>query len=267
MTDARSLSADHQEALRQKAIRLRKRGRTYRYIADLYGVHPNTVFRWVKTYEKSGAKGIKAKSKGPRGKLKRGLTPMQELKIIEWMLKNDASTVHPSDVLWTSEAVYRLVTQRFKHKLTSRTVHNYMRRWGIVSTKPDGQLAARSVKIRDQDETQIFWWEAKELAHWSDRVADYQKSKPYAQDVVRLRAETKMLSITDSKNKLHFHLVEDGWVDLAQEIIRFLTLMLKQTEKSMCLVARNALDLDRVEVKEWIQSCDRIVVLNQKEAP
>uniref|UniRef100_UPI000A4830C7 helix-turn-helix domain-containing protein n=1 Tax=Marinobacterium profundum TaxID=1714300 RepID=UPI000A4830C7 len=50
-TDARKLSTEQQELLRQQAIRLRLEGKTFREIGQLLNVHPDTVGRWYQRYE------------------------------------------------------------------------------------------------------------------------------------------------------------------------------------------------------------------------
>ena len=57
-TDARQLSTEQQELLRQKAIQLREKGKTFRQIGQLLDVHPDTVGRWYKRYQTGGAEAI-----------------------------------------------------------------------------------------------------------------------------------------------------------------------------------------------------------------
>jgi transposase len=52
-TDARKLSPEQQELLRQKAIRLREKGKTFRHIGQLLDVHPDTVGRWYNNWSPS----------------------------------------------------------------------------------------------------------------------------------------------------------------------------------------------------------------------
>ena len=66
--DARKLSTDAQQQLRNQAIRLRKQGRTYKEIAEIVGVQLTTVCQWRKLYERDGAKGLCIRKRGrPKG--------------------------------------------------------------------------------------------------------------------------------------------------------------------------------------------------------
>ena len=46
--DARKLSTEAQQQLRNQAIRLRKAGNTYQAIAEVVGVHHTTICKWYK---------------------------------------------------------------------------------------------------------------------------------------------------------------------------------------------------------------------------
>jgi len=48
--DARTLSPQTQEQIRKQAIRLRKKGESFVDIAELLGVHRNTVSGWWHRY-------------------------------------------------------------------------------------------------------------------------------------------------------------------------------------------------------------------------
>ena len=62
--DARTLSPQTQEQLRKQAIRLRKKGISFVSIAELLGVHRNTVSGWWRRYEAQGAKALKSRNRG-----------------------------------------------------------------------------------------------------------------------------------------------------------------------------------------------------------
>ncbi len=64
ITDARKLSAEQQQLLRQQAIELRKKGKTFLEIGALLNVHPDTVGRWYKRYQEGGKKALVVKSVG-----------------------------------------------------------------------------------------------------------------------------------------------------------------------------------------------------------
>ena len=62
--DARKLSTEAQQQIRNQAIRLRKSGRTYKEISEITDVHLSTIARWHKAYERNGTKAIRIKKRG-----------------------------------------------------------------------------------------------------------------------------------------------------------------------------------------------------------
>jgi transposase len=53
----------------------------YRDIAEIVGVHPNTVGKWCRQYAKHDTKGIKIQKRGRTAGDQRTLTPEQEKRI------------------------------------------------------------------------------------------------------------------------------------------------------------------------------------------
>jgi len=62
--DARKLSTEAQQELREMAIRLRESGQTYKLIAQTIQVQASTVCAWYKAYERGGKKALKIKKRG-----------------------------------------------------------------------------------------------------------------------------------------------------------------------------------------------------------
>ena len=52
--DARKLSTEAQQQIRNQSIRLRKHGKTYKEISEITCVHQNTIARWCKDYQHKG---------------------------------------------------------------------------------------------------------------------------------------------------------------------------------------------------------------------
>ena len=62
--DARKLSTEAQQQLRNQAIRLKKAGRTYKEIAEITGVHGTTACKWYKAYLRGGKTAVTIKKPG-----------------------------------------------------------------------------------------------------------------------------------------------------------------------------------------------------------
>jgi len=134
--DARKLSTEAQEQLRRQAVRLRKRGDSYKSIGEIVGVHPQTVSRWWKKYEKEGAKGLKIERRGRREGEKRTLSPAQESEIQKLIIENTPDQLKLTFALWTRQAVQEIIKGQFSIKMPIRTVGEYLSRWGFTPQKP-----------------------------------------------------------------------------------------------------------------------------------
>ncbi|MFQ5687515.1 MAG: helix-turn-helix domain-containing protein [Candidatus Scalindua sp.] len=64
--DARKLSTEAQQQIRNQSIQLRKSRKTYKEISEITCVHNNTIARWCKAYQRKGAKAIQIKKRGRR---------------------------------------------------------------------------------------------------------------------------------------------------------------------------------------------------------
>jgi transposase len=132
--DTRSLPAIAQEDLRKKAVKAVMEGKTPDEVAEILGVSPQNVRKWVKKYRQGGAKALKAQRKGRRkgGKLR----PWQQAQIAKTVTKRTPEQLQLPYYLWTREAVGQLIEQRFEIKLSVCSVGRYLSRWGFTPQKP-----------------------------------------------------------------------------------------------------------------------------------
>ena len=134
--DARKLSQETQEQLRKQAIRLRKQGKTYKEIAQIVGVHDNTIWKWWKKYEAEGAKALKAQKRGRREGTQRSLDSSQEAKIQKLISDKTPDQLKLAFALWTRQAVQELIRLHCGFQMPIRTVGEYLKRWGFTPQKP-----------------------------------------------------------------------------------------------------------------------------------
>ena len=80
-TDARKLTTEQQQLLRNQAIKLRKQGKKYKEISEITGINPTTICTWWKSYEREGHKALKIKKRGRELGANRNLTLEQEKEI------------------------------------------------------------------------------------------------------------------------------------------------------------------------------------------
>lgn len=135
-TDARQLSSAVQEEKRKQAIRLHKKGKRYKEIAELVEVHFETVGKWVRAHRASGMKALSSKVRGRKKGASRKLTPEQEKTIQQLIIDKTPDQLKMVYALWTRKAVSELIEDKFGIKLAIRTVGNYLSSWGFSPQKP-----------------------------------------------------------------------------------------------------------------------------------
>jgi transposase len=133
--DARSLSAQAQEALRRRAVQAVQGGMTQTEAARLFGVARGTVAKWMKHYRQGGGKALRARPQGrPRGQSR--LKNWQAAQIVRTITDRTPDQLKLPFVLWTREAVGGLIEQRFGVCVSLMSVGRWLRRWGMTAQKP-----------------------------------------------------------------------------------------------------------------------------------
>src|SRR4030042_432848 len=133
--DARKLQPIVQEELRRRAIAAIHGGMRQVEAAEVFGVARKTVWQWLTAYTTSGDSGLGARKRGPKGgggKLK----GWQAAAICNLIRDHHPEQLKLPFVLWTSEAIQRLIARRFGVKLSARAVRRYLQGWGFTPQKP-----------------------------------------------------------------------------------------------------------------------------------
>jgi len=264
--DARSLPAAAKEEKRKQAVRLRKRGETYAAIAESVGVHERTVIRWLRLYEDSGEKALKAKILGRPTGAGRSLSPEQEAQIQKLITDKTPDQLKMAYALWTREAVRQLIEQEFSVKLAIRTVGKYLSLWGFTPQKPLKKayeqnpkmvtqwLEETYPKIKDRakaEKAEIYWGDETGMRNDSQHERGYA---PKGQTpVIRLNAKrvsTNMLSAVTNQGKVRFRLFEGSMN--ADILIDFMKRLIKGAKRKVFLILDNLRVHHAKVVKAWL---------------
>ena len=135
-TDTRKLKPEVLQQLRNQAIRLRKKGMTYKAISEVIDVHHTTICGWCTTYEREGAKGIRLKTRGRKHGAKRTLSPEQEKELRKMIEDKEPDQLKLPFALWTRRAVIQIIKKLYRIDMPLRTVGEYLKRWGFTPQKP-----------------------------------------------------------------------------------------------------------------------------------
>ena len=134
LKDARSISPQGQEALRQRAVRAVLNGMKQTAAACTFSVARGTVARWMHQYRQGGEAALERRPQGrPPAPRLQGEQQTAVMALIERYCPDQLGL---SSSLWTREMVGALIKKRFGLALSVWTVGRYLRRWGLTPQKP-----------------------------------------------------------------------------------------------------------------------------------
>lgn len=264
--DARTLTTEAQEQLRKQAIRLRKRGETYKEIGEILGVHKHTVWKWWKKYQAEGTAGLKVQKRGRREGAQRRLDISQEFKIQQLIRDHTPDQLKLTFALWTRQAVQEIIESACGLRMPIRTVGAYLQRWGFTPQKPLKQAyeqrPAAVQKWLKEEYVALAQRAKQERAeiHWGDETgirSDSQHGRSYAPKgktpVIRLsakRTSINMISTVTNQGKVRFMMYKETMS--AQVLITFMKQLLKGSARKIFLVVDNLRVHHAKLVKAWL---------------
>jgi len=264
--DARKLSSQVQEEKRKQAIRLYKKGLRYKEIAELVGVHFETIGKWVRAYKANGIQGIKIQARGRKVGSGRALTADQEKEIQCFIIDKTPDQLKMAYALWTRKAVKELIEDKLGIKIAIRTVGDYLAQWGFTPQKPLKRAYEQSpVKVKKwlkEEYPEIMGKAKQEHAeiYWGDETgirSDTQHGRSYAPKgktpVIQLsakRTSCNMISAISNQGKVRFQ-IYDGSMN-ANRLIGFLKRLIKDAKRKVILILDNLRVHHAHVVKAWL---------------
>jgi transposase len=264
-TDARKLSTEQQELLRQQAIRLRLKGKTFREIGQLLNVHPDTVGRWYQRYEAGGKAALTVQKRGPKNKPRR-LTEAQEQRVIEAVKDQMPDQYKLGFALWTRRAIAQLIKQFWGIDIPVRTLGDYLKRWGFSPQKPlkkaweqnptrvDAWLKEEYPQIKARakaENAQIFWGDETGIKNTTQHGRSYAPiGKTPVQPLPAKRVSLNMISAITNQGTVRFMLYES--MMNAKVLIKFLRALIESTPGKVFLILDNLRVHHAKIVKRWL---------------
>ena len=164
-------------------------GVSQRAAARLYGVHENTVSKWMRAFRAQGEVALVPGRRGRRPVEQLALAPLQQAQIQRLIREKNPDQLQLPFALWTREAIRDLVRRRFGVVLAIRTIGDYLRRWGFTPQKPVQRAYERDQAAVDR------WLEAaypalrarakreRAMILWGDEMgirSDHTRGRSYA---------------------------------------------------------------------------------------
>jgi len=265
--DARKLSTQAQQELREMAIRLKESGKTYKAIAEIVHVQPTTICAWYKAYQRGGKKAIKIKKRGRPSGSCRTLTAVQEHEIQKAIVDKCPDQLKFPFALWTRVAVQQLIRELFSIKMPIRTVGEYLKRWNYTPQKPLRKAYKQNPKaisawLKDEYPT-IAMKSKKENAeiHWGDETGlcnDSYHGRSYAPrgetPAIKIHPRCQrvnLISTVTNQGKVRFMIYKDKMN--SQTLIRFMKRLIKDSDQKIFLILDNLRVHHSHMVKDWLK--------------
>lgn len=264
--DARTLSAEAQEALRIRVIAAIRGGMKPAVAARTFCVSRTAVFYWRRAVASGTVTALRAKKRGrppePR------LPGHQAATIVKLILDRTPDQLRLPFALWTREAVRDLIAQRSGVTLSVRTVGRYLKRWGFTPQKPLRRAYERdpaAVKRWKEQEYPAIARQAKAQKaeiHWGDQMgvrSDHQAGRSYGRRGVTpviagtgQRFGANMMSSVTNLGHLSFLIFTERFT--AKVFIRFARKLLRQRRRKVFLILDRHPVHRSAEVRDWLEA-------------
>lgn len=249
--DGRKLDDSTRTFLKVRAKELYKNGSSYREIGEVLGVHLNTVAHWIKPADGRQTNGFK--KRGRKLGEQRTLTQEQEKTIQNLIRDKTPDQMKLAFALWTRKAIRDLVSRLFGIRIPTRTMGEYLKRWGYTPQRPlKRAYEQRPKEVQEWLEKrypEIRARAKKEGAeiHWADETGVNNqdiKGRSYSPKgqtpVVFARAKRQslsMISAITNQGTVRFMVYKGGMN--VEIFIRFLSRLIKDSHLKVFLIVDN----------------------------
>jgi transposase len=263
--DGRKLNDSTRVFLKTRAKELRKTGKSYQEIADILGIHLNTVARWL--HPKKGASNDSFKRRGRKQGEQRTLSEDQEKEIRELIRDKTPEQLKLPFMLWTRKAIRDLISRRLSITMPIRTVGEYLERWNYTPQRPlKRAYEQRPAEVKawlEQQYPSIQERAIKEKAeiHWGDETGinnEAQQGRSYAPKgktpvlhVSAKRFSASMISSVTNQGKVRF-MIYKGGMNVAI-FIRFLERLIKDSQRKIFLIVDNLRVHHSYALADWLK--------------
>ncbi len=273
--DARKLKISAQQELRERGVKMREQGMDYKDIGQILDVHHTTVSTWYAKYKRDGKDGIKIKYRGRKEGDKKTLNPSQEAQIIKRLIDTTPKQLKFKYVLWTREAVKKLIKHEFGVDMPISTVGKYLQRWEFTSQVPIKRAYERNDKAvqawlantypqiekqSKEENAEIQWADETACVSLPSIIKGYApKGKTPVMEHTAKRFKINMISSITNRGKLRFMVYEQN-MD-ASLFITFLERLIASSDKKIFLILDNLRIHHAKLVKAWAEEHQKDIAL------
>lgn len=273
-TDARSLPAAAQAALRRQAVKAVRVGQSQGEVAQLFGVSRRAVNAWARTAKRKGIEALKAKPRGrPAGD--GALSAAQAARIARLIRDRRPDQLKLSFYLWTRAAVAELIEHQYKRRVSVWTVGRYLAAWGFTPQKPvrraferNPEAVKRWLKAEypailaraKREKAEIYWGD--EMGLRSDHAAGRSFSPRGETPVIPgtgQRFSCNMISVITNKGRLFFMVFKNGFT--TRVFLEFLRRLERQIPRALYLIVDGHPVHRARQVSAWLKEEGRKIRL------
>lgn len=265
--DARKLTTEEQQLLRNQAIMLRKKGKKYREISEITGINPSTVCTWWNNYKREGQKALKIKKRGRELGANRNLTPDQEKEIQRTIRDKAPNQLKFPFALWNRRAIQDLIRSLYSIEMPIRTVGEYLKRWGYTPQKPLKKAYKQNPKAvkkwleedypaiqkkAKQENAEIHWGDETGLCNDSYHGRSYAPKGQTPEISVHPRCQrVNLISSITNQGKVRFMVYKDRMN--SDTLIKFLKRLIKDAGRKIFLILDNLKVHHSHVVRDWLK--------------
>jgi len=265
--DFRKLTSSERYSYRKRAISLINSGELKKEVAKIFGVRPNTVTSWVKSYKLKGLKGLEDINRGMKSEDRKLLTLQQEKAVQKMILDIMPDQLKLPYALWTRKAVRELIKREFSIDLAITTTGNYLRSWGYSPQKPKKKAYEQNPKAvqkwlneqypaikkkAKQEKAEIHWGDETGVRNNCQHGRSYApKGKTPTKKHMSKRFSTNMISTVTNQGRVEF-MIYSGTMN-SDMFIKFLEQFTKNQKTKRYLILDNLSVHHSKPVKKWVE--------------
>jgi len=263
--DARSLSAEAQEAIRYRAVHAVCDGMSQTEAARRFGVARGTVAGWMKRFREGGKRALARRKQG-RPKGSRKLKGWQAAVIVRAITDRTPDQLKMPFVLWTREAVGQLIVEKFQVRVSLMTVGRWLKHWGFTPQKPlrraweqNRQAVERWLKKEYPQIRRQAKREGAEI-HWGDEMgmrSDHQTGRSYGRKGqtpviggTGQRFGCSVISTVTNRGTLRFMVFHGRFC--AKMFIAFLRRLIRSTDRRVYLIVDRHPVHKAAKIQKWL---------------
>jgi transposase len=267
-SDSRRISLEALHDRHIQYVRFRTSGMSNNQASAVVGFCPETGSRIWKKYLALGLGSLKPANRGvPKG-CNRALSKEQEESLQETLKNHTPDELGLPYLLWSREAVKRLISEKYIVELALRTMTLYFQRWGFTYQRPARRayrqnqetvqrwLTEEYPSIKEEasrEKAEIFWCDETGITNETNSKRGFS---PRGQTPV-LKVEVKqrrvnMISALTNQGKLRFMLYMETMTTVL--LIMFLQRLIREAGHKIYVIMDNLRVHHSKKFEEWVKA-------------